>query len=138
MTRADKQTLAAGYCDEYKVCASCPCTGVAHTKHNNNCAFEDFSEGDLDEYIDIFHEAVIERATEAGPDNVNHPKHYELPGGIECFDVILATQGEAAAQAFCVCNALKYLFRHKNKNGIEDVKKAKWYIDKYLELEAEP
>ena len=27
------------------------------------------------------------------PDNVNHPAHYKLPGGIECFDVLLATQG---------------------------------------------
>lgn len=68
-------------------------------------------------------------------DNVNHPQHYELPGGIECIDVLLATQGKEAVQAFCLCNAIKYLYRHKRKNGIEDIKKARWYINKYLELE---
>lgn len=71
------------------------------------------------------------------PDNVNHPQHYELPNGIECFDVLLATQGKTNVQAFCICNAVKYLFRHLRKNGLEDVKKARWYIDKFIELEEE-
>ena len=35
---------------------------------------------------------------------------------------------------FCVCNALKYIYRHRNKNGVEDIKKADWYLKKYLEL----
>lgn len=67
-------------------------------------------------------------------DNVNHPSHYET-GKIECIDVMLETQGEESVKAFCICNALKYLYRHKRKNGVEDVEKARWYIDKYLELE---
>ena len=32
------------------------------------------------------------------------------------------------------CNALKYIYRHRNKNGVEDIKKADWYLKKYLEL----
>ena len=67
-------------------------------------------------------------------DNVNHPSHYET-GKIECIDIMLETQGEESVKAFCVCNALKYLYRHKRKNGVEDVEKARWYIDKYLEIE---
>lgn len=67
-------------------------------------------------------------------DNVNHPAHYELPGGIECFDVLLATQGLEAVKNFCICNAMKYLFRRNRKNGDEDVKKAAWYVAKYIEL----
>lgn len=67
-------------------------------------------------------------------DNVNHPAHYELPGGIECFDVLLATQGIEAVKSFCICNAVKYLFRRNRKNGDEDVKKAAWYVAKYIEL----
>ena len=39
-------------------------------------------------------------------------------------------------QSFCICNAIKYLYRWQRKNGIEDIKKAKWYIDKFLELNA--
>lgn len=67
------------------------------------------------------------------PDMVNHPSHYET-GKYECIDVMLETQGKDAVLNFCLCNAFKYLYRHNRKNGIEDVKKAKWYVDKYIEL----
>lgn len=67
-------------------------------------------------------------------DVVNHPTHYES-GQFECIDVMLETQGIEATQNFCVCNAFKYLYRWKNKNGVEDIKKAKRYIDKFLELD---
>lgn len=66
-------------------------------------------------------------------DNVNHPGHYRI-GKYECIDVMLETQGIEATKSFCLCNAFKYLYRHDSKNGLEDIKKAKWYIDKYLEL----
>lgn len=66
-------------------------------------------------------------------DNVNHPSHYET-GNFECIDVMLETQGKESVLDFCVCNAFKYIYRHNNKNGIEDIKKAKWYLDKYIEL----
>lgn len=66
-------------------------------------------------------------------DNVNHPSHYET-GSFECIDVMLETQGKEAVRNFCLCNAFKYIYRHNNKNGLEDIQKAKWYIDKYIEL----
>ena len=66
-------------------------------------------------------------------DNVNHPYHYTC-GNIECCDAIIETQGKEAYMNFCICNAFKYIFRHKNKNGIEDIKKAHWYLTKYIEL----
>lgn len=69
-------------------------------------------------------------------DNVNHPSHYET-GKFECIDVMIETQGVEAVKSFCLCNAFKYLYRHKNKNGVEDVKKAIWYLNKYVELEGE-
>lgn len=67
-------------------------------------------------------------------DNVNHPSHYET-GKFECIKVMLETQGIEAVKNFCICNAFKYLYRHGRKNGLEDVKKAEWYIHKYIELE---
>ena len=70
-------------------------------------------------------------------DVVNHPKHYET-GNFECIDVMLETQGKEAVKSFCLCNAFKYLYRHNRKNGVEDIKKAKWYIDKFLELSETP
>ena len=69
-------------------------------------------------------------------DNVNHPSHYET-GKFECIDVMVETQGVQATKDFCVCNALKYIYRHKRKNGLEDIKKAIWYLNKYVELEEE-
>lgn len=67
-------------------------------------------------------------------DNVQNPKHY-ADGKFECIDVMLETQGKQAVMGFCVCNAFKYIYRASRKNGIEDIKKAKWYLDKFIELE---
>ena len=67
-------------------------------------------------------------------DNVNHPEHY-TGGSIECIDAMAETQGADAVKNFCVCNAFKYLWRHEKKNGVEDVKKAIWYLNKFVELE---
>ena len=69
-------------------------------------------------------------------DNVNHPAHYET-GKFECIDVMKETQGIEATMDFCVCNALKYIYRHRHKNGVEDIKKADWYLKKYIELQEE-
>lgn len=68
-------------------------------------------------------------------DNVNHPSHYET-GKFECIEVMQEVFGVEAVQNFCVCNAFKYLYRHRRKNGKEDIEKARWYLNKYLELEA--
>lgn len=66
-------------------------------------------------------------------DNINHPKHYETDK-VECIEAMEITQGRAAVMSFCLCNAFKYLWRHQRKNGVEDIKKARWYLDKYIEL----
>lgn len=66
------------------------------------------------------------------PDMVNHPKHY-TQGGIECIDALkAATVGKRGIEAVCVANVIKYLWRYEEKNGIEDVRKAKWYIERLL------
>ena len=66
-------------------------------------------------------------------DNINHPKHYETDK-VECIEAMEITQGRGAVMSFCLCNAFKYLWRHGRKNGVEDIKKARWYLDKYIEL----
>ena len=117
----------ANYCDAQHSCCECPCSAVAETLGKVACDFEAMRAEERDKYLSLFMSAT--------PDNVNHPQHYELPNGLECIDVLLATQGKDFVMGFCLCNAMKYLYRHKRKNGIEDIKKARWYIDKYLELE---
>lgn len=62
-------------------------------------------------------------------DNVNSPAHY-TQGGIECIDAIKAAViGLKNIEAVCTANIIKYLWRWKFKNGLEDLKKAKWYLD---------
>ena len=69
-------------------------------------------------------------------DNVNHPIHY-TQGGIECIDAMISAFGEEEVKTYCKINAFKYIWRTDYKNGTEDVKKAVWYLNKFLELEGE-
>ncbi|HGV0794604.1 TPA: DUF3310 domain-containing protein [Escherichia coli] len=65
-------------------------------------------------------------------DMVNHPSHY-TQGGIECIDAITAaTVGKTGIEAVCVANVIKYLWRYEEKNGLEDVKKARWYLERLI------
>ena len=66
-------------------------------------------------------------------DAVNHPQHYNS-ASVECIDLMIELFGVEAVKSFCLCNSFKYLYRSMNKNGLEDIKKSKWYQDKYLEL----
>ena len=65
--------------------------------------------------------------------NVNHPSHYNK-GNIECIDAMVSAYGKDTVSDFCICNAFKYIWRYKYKNGIEDLKKAQWYLNKIVEL----
>ena len=76
---------------------------------------------------------VVEKCGEGvKPDPVNRPAHY-TSGGIECIDAMQAAFGDEAVKDFCLCNAFKYLWRHRNKNGVEDLKKARWYLNRLIE-----
>lgn len=67
------------------------------------------------------------------PDNVNHPSHYNV-GGIEVYDVIKAyTKGLDGPKAVPMGNVIKYILRWPNKNGLEDLKKARWYLNVLIE-----
>lgn len=64
-------------------------------------------------------------------DNIN-PDHYKK-GSVECIDAISsAVEGLVGVEAMLTGNAMKYLYRWKQKNGAEDLKKAKWYIDRLI------
>ena len=69
-------------------------------------------------------------------DPVNHPAHNKT-GKYECFDVMLECLGCEVVLDFCIANAFKYIYRHRNKGGLEDVKKAQWYINRYLMISEE-
>lgn len=61
--------------------------------------------------------------------------NYYKSNGVECLDVMVNIYGKEAVKNFCICNVFKYMWRWKNKNGEEDLRKAKDYLDKYFELE---
>lgn len=67
----------------------------------------------------------------AGVDMVNSPPHYNK-AGVECIDAIAAATGEGF-EFYLQGNILKYLWRYRYKNGTEDLKKARWYLDKLIE-----
>ena len=72
---------------------------------------------------------------------VNHPKHYQLPNGMEAIDIMSAvTDDMSGIEAIDTGNALKYIMRWKKKNGLQDIEKAIWYLQhlkKHLEFEEE-
>lgn len=63
-------------------------------------------------------------------EQVNHPTHYQSKAGIEVIDVIDAfTDGLTGVEAFDTGNVLKYICRWKQKNGVQDLEKAQWYLN---------
>lgn len=63
-------------------------------------------------------------------DMVNHPPHYKTESGLEAIDVIEAFTSELSGiEAVDTGNVIKYICRWKKKNGIEDLWKAKWYLE---------
>ena len=89
---------------------------------------------DAKEISDIIREAetvpVVTEQAETEHDAVEHPNHY-TSGGIECIDCIKAALGQNFI-GFLMGNVIKYSYRYRNKNGLEDLKKARWYLDRAI------
>lgn len=67
-------------------------------------------------------------------ENVNHPSHYNQ-GAVECIDAMLSAFGKTEVVAFCKINSFKYIWRANDKcKTTEDLKKARWYLDKAIDL----
>lgn len=65
---------------------------------------------------------------------VSHPSHYQSKSGLEVIDVIAAfTEGLEGIEAVDTGNAIKYICRWKDKNGIQDLEKAMWYIQHLMD-----
>ena len=62
-----------------------------------------------------------------------NPQHYQK-GGVECIDAIEASMTEEAFKGFLKGNCIKYLYRYENKNGVEDLKKAQWYLSRLITI----
>lgn len=68
------------------------------------------------------------------PEMVNHPAHYQSKNGIEVIDVMAAfTENLVGIEAVDTSNVIKYICRWKDKNGLQDLQKAKWYIEHLID-----
>lgn len=85
----------------------------------------------MTDYNKIFREIESkEKQASIQSDMVNHPPHYNK-SGVECIDAIAAAT-EDGFEYYLQGNIMKYLWRYRYKNGTEDLKKAKWYLEKLI------
>ena len=80
----------------------------------------------IDEHRKEFYESVMASREN---DAVNKPAHYNN-GNIECIDYIEQQLTEDEYRGYLLGNIIKYTNRHKKKNGVEDLRKENWYLDK--------
>ena len=101
---------------------------------DNRLAWEDEScEVPFDEDTFSADEFLSLYTTETEDDPVNHPSHY-TQGKVECIDAMEEALGTEVVKGFCLGNTYKYLWRHADKNGDEDIKKAVWYFSRYKQI----
>lgn len=92
-----------------------------------------------EEYLERKRQELIKDMEKAGIkqldfDMVNHPKHYKAKNGMEVIDVIEAfTANLEGYEATHTGNVIKYICRWKEKNGLEDLRKAQWYLNRLIE-----
>lgn len=151
MTRKEKENILYDYCDNKTFnCTECPLSKKYDEETDEYtdtyaCVFDEMSDTMLNKCYNWYKEldlATCENSEiecyskKSDADMVNHPSHY-TQGGIECIDALkAATVSKTGIEAICTANVIKYLWRYEEKNGIEDVKKARWYIDRLIkELE---
>lgn len=147
MTREIMVDTLNRYCNSCGKCDNCELkkfydTHIDEYTDDYGCEFDKMDEYMVDKIYGWYKElvtAACENAEddccdkEPNTDMVNHPSHY-TQGGIECIDALkAATVSKTGIEAVCTANAIKYLWRYEEKNGIEDVKKARWYIDRLIE-----
>jgi len=77
---------------------------------------------------------TLQRRPSSDPvdDPVFHPTHYNV-GDIECIDAIKASMTAVEYRGYLKGNTEKYLWRYTYKNGLEDLKKASWYLNRLID-----
>ena len=67
-------------------------------------------------------------------DTVNHPSHYIDGGGVECIEAIESALTSEEYRGYLKGNIQKYVWRERHKGGTESLKKARWYLDRLIQL----
>ena len=74
---------------------------------------------------------------EQAVDYVNHPPHYTKTGKIEAITYIHESMGDEGFLFYCEGAVKKYLHRWRHKNGVQDLEKAVWYLERMIALHHE-
>ena len=86
--------------------------------------------------LGLFDKVALELREIENEENIIRPNHYASDKGFEVFDVQEAFIHELKGMAASYwCNIVKYILRFQKKNGVEDLKKAKYYLEKLIEEE---
>jgi hypothetical protein len=86
----------------------------------------------LEKHGGYAHPMPLKTVQQIAEDLVNHPPHYNK-GKVECIDAIESAVSDLhGIEAVCTANAIKYLYRWKAKDGVESLKKARWYLDRLI------
>lgn len=104
--------------------------GIVTEINNKTVVLDDIWVVDIDD-CDLYGEPVSD--TKKSDDSVNHPSYY-TDGIIECIDAIESSMSKEAFIGYCKGNIIKYIWRYEHKGGVESLKKAKWYIDRLIEV----
>ena len=67
-------------------------------------------------------------------DDVNSPAHYQGDHGIECIQGISAQMSDAEYRGYLRGNVVKYVWRYQQKGGRQSLEKARWYLDRLIEV----
>lgn len=95
----------------------------------NPGAIESTIEKSVEEALEHFR--PVNETNIANDDSVNHPSHY-TQGGIECIEAIKASMTASEFRGYLKGNAMKYMWRYQLKNGVEDLRKAQWYLNRLI------
>lgn len=137
MTRTEMEQAIDSRCDKYPMCCGndngdCPLWKCATDDHS--CPLNNM-EDRTDEEVKALYELMI-NGVPLDSNPVTHPSHY-TQGTIQCIDAMESAFGSEAVATWAKLNAFKYIWRAEHKNGMEDIDKAIWYLNKYKELKSD-
>ena len=140
MTIDEMRNKLDKYCKKFDLCND----GCPLFKPGGNCRWNDLSVENIEDcYWFLVNEGLIgkpeqpeinfvkaERNDEVEQTNdaVQHPSHY-TQGGVECIDAIRASMTADGFCDYCKGNIIKYIWRWRDKGGVEDLRKASVYLD---------
>ena len=143
MTIDEMRNKLDKYCKKFDLCSD-GCRLRNPNDGSCRCSWDDLSDENTEDcYWFLVNEGLIskpeqpeinfvkvERNDEVEPTNgaVQHPSHY-THGGIECIEAIKASMTADGFCDYCKGNIIKYIWRWRDKGGVEDLRKASVYLD---------